>query len=197
MYSGNYGMLWFFLWSLLVELWIYDMILTLYNTLDSPLFWLLESYYIIMTDILWHDLYRIHAPLLRCQPRKLLSRFSPVPTSLWTTYYVWTLYLTLQIIMILQHLKREPIKSVHWTCKHDLCSSPTPLETRLSSTAFERHKVREKIIWAPISSQTWVTWLPWGGRKGISSNKLNISPSPIVTTAYFWKPRINSQKTMT
>ena len=63
----------------------------------------------------------------------------PVPTSLWTTYYVWTLYLALQIIMILQHLEHEPIKSVHWTCKLDVCLASTPS----TITSFEHS------FWAP------------------------------------------------
>ena len=99
---------------------------------------------------------------------------SLVPRSIWNARHAWTLYLTLQMIMILHHLEPKPIKSAHWTCKHEVCSTVYHIHNMPTDTAFERHKVREKVLWLTKSSQTWVTWLPWGGRKGISSNKLTI-----------------------
>ena len=88
---------------------------------------------------------------------------SLVPHSIWNARHAWTLYLTLQIIMILHHLEPKPIKSAHWTCKHEVCSTVYHIHNMPTDTAFERHKVREKILWLTKSSQTWVTWLPWGG----------------------------------
>ena len=50
-----------------------------------------------------------------------------------------------------------------------------------------RHTTHIKIFWSAESSQTCVTWPPWGGRKGMSSNKPTIAPSPIRALVIFKK----------
>ena len=44
-----------------------------------------------------------------------------LPHSICNARHAWTLTLTLHSIMILHQREREPITSVHWACKHDVC----------------------------------------------------------------------------
>ena len=110
------------------------------------IYWLLESYYIIMTDILWLDLHEYMCycsyDVALCPPNCICL----LPHSIWNARHAWTLYLTFQIIMILHHLEPKPIKSAHWTCKHEVCSTVYHLHNMPTDTAFERHKVRKKFF---------------------------------------------------
>ena len=54
-----------------------------------------------------------------------------------------------------------------------------PVKNMNLCTHSVRHMTHIKMFWNLKSSQTCVTWPPWGGRKGMSSNKPTIAPSPI------------------
>ena len=122
------------------------------------------------------------------------TRLLPPPPP-WNARHACTMTLTLHLIMSLHDHEREPIKPVHCACKHDVCSVIYDLNNTPSDIAFERQKVREKILWRTKSSQTLVTWPPWGGRKGMSSNNPPIVPSPIRAILIFKKLPSSENKT--
>ena len=116
------------------------------------MFWSLESCYIIMTGILWHDLhgymcycsYNVHTLPSNC--------ICLLPHSICNARNAWTLALTLHYIMILHQRERERITSVHWACKHDvfsvICNLHNCLETQvLSATRYV--KISRKFIIHP------------------------------------------------
>ena len=64
----------------------------------------------------------IHVLLLIWCPYMPSNCICLLPHSIWNARHAWTLALTLHSIMILHQREREPITSVHWACKHDVCS---------------------------------------------------------------------------
>ena len=125
--------LWYLLFFCLISLaWVMNLIMyTMPWTAFLPLrlsrigtfamFWCLESYYIIITDILWCDLH-LNTPVTDYMTSIMLSNcICLLPCSIWNARHAWTLTLTLHSIMILHQREREPITSVHWACKHDVC----------------------------------------------------------------------------
>ena len=110
------------------------------------MFWCLESYYIIITDILWCDLH-LNTPVTDHMTSIMLSNcICLLPCSIWNARHAWTLTLTLHSIMILHQREREPITSVHWACKHDVCFIISDLYTSSLDTGSERYKVRESFL---------------------------------------------------
>ena len=63
----------------------------------------------------------IHLLLIIWHPLCSLIAFCLFPCSIWNARHAWTLTLTPHSIMILHQREREPITSVHWACKHDIC----------------------------------------------------------------------------
>ena len=73
------------------------------------MFWCLESYYIIITDILWCDLH-LNTPVTDHMTSIMLSNcICLLPCSIWNAWHAWTLTLTLHSIMILHQREREPM----------------------------------------------------------------------------------------
>ena len=56
-----------------------------------------------------------------------------------------------------------------------------------------RHTTHIKIFWSAESSQTCVIRPPWGRRKGISSNKHTIAPSPMEPSSFSKSYRLWTQ----
>ena len=85
------------------------------------MFWCLERYYMIVTDILWYDLH-LNTPVTDHMASIVLSNCVCLfPCSIWNARHAWTLPLTPRSIMILHQREREPMTSAHWPCKHDMC----------------------------------------------------------------------------
>ena len=85
------------------------------------MFWCLECYYMIITDILWCDLH-LNTPATDHVASIMLSNCVCLfPCSIWNARHGWTLPLTPHSIMILPQREREPMTSTHWACKHDIC----------------------------------------------------------------------------
>ena len=82
----------------------------------------------------------------------------------------------------------------HNICTLHMISWPTmhfgPLQNMSLCTHPVRHMTHIKMFWSLKSSQTCVTWPLWGGRKGMSSNKPTIAPSPIGAVAIFKSYRL-------
>ena len=106
-------------------------IMRLSDILNLPLLWGLESYYITMTDILWHDFHWMHVSLLICHPLKPYHCDCPLPHLIWNMRHAWALDLTLHIIIIVHCHAIEPITSAQWACNHDLDSTVLCAETWL------------------------------------------------------------------
>lgn len=98
---------------------------------NFPLFWLLESYYIIMTDIFWHDFHWMHVLLLIWHPYMPFDCDCLSPHSIWETCHAWTIVSTLYIIMIMHCNTIESIISANWVCNNDLDSTVSWSETWL------------------------------------------------------------------
>ena len=110
-------------------------------------FWSLKNYYIIVTNILWHGLHEYVCYCSYDARRYIPSKcICLLPRSIWTARHAWTLALALQSIMILHQRECEPITSVHWACKHDVCSTISDLLQLSRDTGLERHKVRESFL---------------------------------------------------
>ena len=85
------------------------------------MFWCLESYYIIITGIVWCDLH-LNTPVIDYMTSIMLFNcICLLPCSIWNARHAWTLILTLNSITILHQRGHEPIKPVHWACEHDVC----------------------------------------------------------------------------
>ena len=142
---------------------------------------------IITTDILPYDL-RLIAPVTDHMPTKFMLELNLTPAS--------------SLLVSLSCYNYRIVTAHHhgyaslctWT--HNICTLNMQSWSRLHSdntqtmdihTHSERHMIRIKIVWTAESSQTCVTWPPWGGRKGMSSNKPPIVPSPFSTIVIFKK----------
>ena len=79
----------------------------------------------------------------------------------------------------------------HNICTLHMISCPRmhsdPVQNMNLCTHSVRHRTHIKRFWSAKSSKTCVTWPLWGGRKGMSSNKPTIAPSPIGAVAIFKK----------
>ena len=82
----------------------------------------------------------------------------------------------------------------HNICTLHMISWPTmhfdPVQNMNLCTHSVRHMTHIKMFWNLKSSQTCVTWPLWGGRKGMSSNKPTIAPSPFGAVAIFKSYRL-------
>ena len=99
-----------------------------------------------MLEILPYDLHldkrvTTHKPL---NPALWLNSSSP--PLIWDARHVCSITLTLHLIMLLHWHEREPIKSVHLACKHDVCFIISDLYTLSLDTGSERYKVRESFL---------------------------------------------------
>ena len=151
-------------------------ILRLFQLGSFELFWRLESHCIIMTGTLWHYLLLNACFIAHMIPVcPLQVHFPPPPLTLECMTYL-NLDTGAPLHYICALIKREPIISVHWPCKHDVCSIISDLYTSSLDTGSERYKARESFLWIYKSSQMWVIWSPWRGRKGMSSHKPHMSP---------------------
>ena len=101
--------------------WNVSLPLRLYRIRTFAMFWCLESYYMIITDILWCDLH-LNTPATDHVASIMLSNCVCLfPCSIWNARHAWTLPLTPHSIMILHQREREPMTSAHWACKHGIC----------------------------------------------------------------------------
>lgn len=159
------------------------------------MFWSLESCYIIMTDILWHDLhgYMCHCPYnVRTLPSNCICL---LPHSICNARHAWTLALTLHYIMILHPREREPIKSLHWACEYDVCSVICDLHNRLEIQILSatRHvKISRKFTY-PARHGSYGN-LEEDTRVCLKTSSI-CHPSRSWPQHLFWNPRKNGRKT--
>ena len=152
--SGDYGRLRFFLRCVLLQFCIYVMHMAPRTVLCIAAFWNRDLCNVLKLEKLLHncDWYSltwfawIRVLLLvwcTCIPSKCIYS---LPRLIWNARHAWTLALTLQFIMILHQRECEPITSVHWARKHDVCSTISDLPQLSRDTGLERHKVRESFL---------------------------------------------------
>ena len=203
MYSAHYSILRFFVGLELPMLCMHIMFMFIWAALYPAPVW-----YFILTTVLTpgkllhnYDWYSLTWFILNaCTIAQMLALNAPwlnslVPHSIWNARHAWTLYFTLQIIMILHHLEPKRIKSTHWTCKHEVCSTVYHIHNMPTDTAFERHKAREKtfdLLNPPRHGSHGC--LEEGEKAFLQTNSL-CHPSRFMTTASFWNPRENGRKT--
>ena len=87
----------------------------------------------------------MHVLLLVWCPYVPSNCIRSLPHSIWNARHAWTFALTLYSIMILHLHECEPMKSAHWACKHDVCSSFA------TSTTVSRHRFMSAIRYVKVS----------------------------------------------
>mgnify|MGYP007024387722 CR=1 FL=1 len=152
--SGDYGMSWFFLWCLLLDLCT-DILLMVCNRCFCPtaLFYVTLKTRLKLGKLLYnYDWYSltwfawIHVLLLIWCPYMPSNCICPLPHSTCNAKHAWTSALTFHSIMILHQREREPITSVHWACKHDACSIIYDLHNSSQDTGFGRYKAHKNFL---------------------------------------------------